>query len=82
MVLSASEYLDEETILKKLPFITVDEVKDILSRKDAEDMDRFGTIGDQKRDVQITGEGSRDEENETAEEKTEVNGGRRSQENR
>lgn len=48
MVLSASEYLDEETVLKKLPFITVDEVKEILSRKDAEDMDRFGMFDAQK----------------------------------
>ena len=44
MVLSASQYLDEETILNKLPFITVDEVQEILKRKDAEDMDRFGTL--------------------------------------
>ena len=41
MVLSASEYLDEETVLKKLPFITVDEVVDILKKKDAEDESRF-----------------------------------------
>ena len=36
MVLSAAEYLDSETILSKLPFITVDEVSEILARKDAE----------------------------------------------
>lgn len=36
MVLSAAEYLDTETILSKLPFITVDEVSEILARKDAE----------------------------------------------
>lgn len=41
MILSASEYLDQETILNKLPFVTVDEVKEILKRRDAEDMDRF-----------------------------------------
>ena len=44
MVLSAAEYLDEETVLNKLPFITVDEVQDILKRKDSEDMDRFGNL--------------------------------------
>lgn len=48
MVLSAAEYLDEETILNKLPFITVDEVQDILKRKDVEDMDRFGTLENQQ----------------------------------
>lgn len=41
MVLSAAEYLDEETILNKLPFITPDEVPNILARKDADDMDRM-----------------------------------------
>lgn len=34
MILSAAEYLDEETILNKLPFITVDEVSQIMARKD------------------------------------------------
>ena len=36
MVLLAAQYLDDETVLKKLPFITVDEVPEILARKDAE----------------------------------------------
>lgn len=36
MVLSAAEYLDNETILSKLPFVTVDEVSEVLARKDAE----------------------------------------------
>lgn len=41
MILSASEYLDEETILSKLPFISVDEVADILLKKRQESEDRF-----------------------------------------
>lgn len=41
MVLSAAEYLDEETILNKLPFITVDEVAEILAKKDQESAERF-----------------------------------------
>lgn len=36
MVLSAAQYLDDETILQKLPFITVDEVQSILAKKDEE----------------------------------------------
>lgn len=36
MVLLAAQYLDEETVLKKLPFITVDEVPEILAKRDAE----------------------------------------------
>jgi hypothetical protein len=41
MVLSAAEYLDEETILNKLPFISVDEVSAILAKKDEETADMF-----------------------------------------
>lgn len=36
MVMLAAQYLDDETILQKLPWITVDEVQSILARKDAE----------------------------------------------
>ena len=42
MVLSSAQYLDDETILKKLPFITVDEVKDIMDKMIKEQEDRFG----------------------------------------
>lgn len=35
-VLLAAQYLDDETILQKLPFISVDEVQNILARKDTE----------------------------------------------
>ena len=41
MILSAAEYLDEETILSKLPFITVDEISQILAKKDEEAQNRF-----------------------------------------
>lgn len=41
MVLLAANYLDEITILSKLPFITPDEVQQILERKDEESMGRF-----------------------------------------
>lgn len=41
MVLSAAEYLDDETILQKLPFITVDEIYSILAKKEQENTDRF-----------------------------------------
>lgn len=45
MVMAEAEYLDEETVLNKLPNITPDEVAEILARKAREDMDRFGTRG-------------------------------------
>lgn len=41
MVLQAAQYLDEETVISKLPFITPDEIKTILRKKDAEDVDRM-----------------------------------------
>ena len=45
MIMMAAEYLDDETILNKLPFITPDEVKSILDKKLQEDDERF-TSGD------------------------------------
>lgn len=41
MLILASEYLDDETILRKLPFLTEDEIEGILQRKDAEEVERF-----------------------------------------
>lgn len=41
MVLAAAEYLDDETILKKLPFISPDEVNNILNKITREEADRF-----------------------------------------
>lgn len=41
MVVSAANWLDDQTILEKLPFISVDEVDDILARKDGESFSRF-----------------------------------------
>ena len=36
MILSAANYLDSKTILTKLPFITIDEVSDIVASKEME----------------------------------------------
>lgn len=49
MILSAADYLDDETILSKLPFITIDEIYKILANKDQQDRDTF-TFSDQKDD--------------------------------
>ena len=46
MVLLAANYLDDETVLKKLPFITVDEVPQILAKKDAEGGNLLGNDDD------------------------------------
>ena len=42
MILTAAQYLDEETILKHLPFLTPEEVEGIIKRKAEEDLDRMG----------------------------------------
>ena len=41
MIISAAQYLDDQTILEKLPWITVDEIDGILARKDGETFGRF-----------------------------------------
>ena len=57
MLVMEAPYLDEQTVLSKLPNVTVDEVNEIIKRKDAEDRDRFA--GDSEED---------DEESENSEE--------------
>jgi hypothetical protein len=44
-VMLAASYLDERTVLEKLPFVTVDEVDKIMELKNVEDTDRFGDEG-------------------------------------
>lgn len=41
MVLLAANHLDEETLLNKLPFLSVDEVQKVLVNKDKENMERI-----------------------------------------
>ena len=45
MVLMAAEYLDDESILKHLPWLTQEEVTEILQRKSTEDLTRFAAAG-------------------------------------
>lgn len=40
MVLSAAQYLDNETVLRHLPFLSVDEIPDILNNKTREEAER------------------------------------------
>ena len=43
MVLLAAGYLDDETILSKMPWLTQEEIANILKRKSAEELDRYST---------------------------------------
>lgn len=45
MVLLAASYLDDEAILNHLPWLTPEEVSDILDRRAADDMRRIGASG-------------------------------------
>ena len=47
MILSAAEYLDDETLLNKLPWILPDEVPEILKRRDEADLKRMGAMQNQ-----------------------------------
>lgn len=44
MILAAGQYLDDETILKHLPFLNIDEIDEIMKRKDKEEADRFAAL--------------------------------------
>lgn len=47
MVLAAAQYLDDETILKHLPFISPDEIENILKNKIVEETSRFDNEPDE-----------------------------------
>ena len=44
ILLLMAEYLDDETILRKAPFLTEDEIEGILQRKSAEEIDRYSSV--------------------------------------
>lgn len=51
MVLSAGQYLDDETILKHLPFLNIDEIDEILVRRDKEEADRYEEIEEEEEET-------------------------------
>ena len=63
MVLTAATYLDDEAVLRHLPWLTPEEVDEILERKDAEDMERLDVVDTGGRE----NEESDSEETDTAE---------------
>lgn len=63
MVLSSAQYLDDETILKKLPFISASEVDDILGRMDKEEMERFDGQGEEADGQEVETDGIQGQEN-------------------
>lgn len=47
MILSAANYLDDETVLSLLPFVTPDMIEQIMERRDEERYDKFAGNGDE-----------------------------------
>lgn len=64
MILQASNYLDDETVLKHLPFLSPDEIENILKNKEKEEAERF-KLASAIQNMQQTDE--IDEENEEVE---------------
>lgn len=64
MVLSAASYLDDETIIRKLPFLTPEESEVVIEARRAEETERFDDIPDDDENT--------DDEPPTEEEETEV----------
>jgi hypothetical protein len=52
MVMMAANYLDDETVIRKLPFITPDEVEGILARKLSKDTEAFEVESEEQEEDQ------------------------------
>lgn len=66
MIIECANWLDDETILNKLPFLTVDEVQTILERKQKDDYDAFNGLENESQldDIEdIAEEDTEDDEN-------------------
>lgn len=61
MIMMAANYLDDETIIRKLPFITPDEVDGILARKLASDTEAFEPMDAEQNGEESEGEVSPEE---------------------
>lgn len=56
MIIAAAQFLDDETILKHLPFLSIDEIDTILMRKDKEESARFAMMEEgEEEDVNDSG---------------------------
>lgn len=56
MVISAANYLDDETILRKLPFITPDEIDSILLRRNEEESETFVNEDETEEEIEVAEE--------------------------
>lgn len=56
MVLSAAQYLDDETVLKKLPFVNNDEIDNIMEKRAVAETERYDNQMDENEDEDNTDE--------------------------
>lgn len=62
MILSASEFLTSDAVIKHLPFLTPEEADEIISQKDDEDLDKFSDDEEENIDDDYDGNIGEDEE--------------------
>lgn len=55
MILQAADYLDTETVLKHLPFLSPDEIDEIMERTQEEEMERYESEEDSAGDMEAFG---------------------------
>jgi hypothetical protein len=60
MVMTAAQYLDDEAVLNHLPWLTPEEVDEILKRKAAEDMERLTAGDDEENPDEVNEDGERE----------------------
>lgn len=65
MILQASSYLDDETILKHLPFLSPDEIETILKNREKEESERFKINEDMQEETDEENEEVENEDEET-----------------
>lgn len=94
MVLSAAQYLDDETILKHLPFLNIDEIDEIMKNREKEEAERFadqqamfgngdeGDEDDSSLENPVTEEGEEEDEEEEPKKKKGLKNGQGKAENR
>ena len=66
MLMLVADYLDDETLLNKLPFVTIDEVKKILKNKDKEDQNRIKKTDEQSEQNEQSEQPEQSEEEQNA----------------
>ena len=71
MVLAAGQYLDDETILKHLPFLNIDEIDEIMNRRLSEEKQRYADMEQEL--AQLRAEAEAEDETDDTDTNTEEN---------